>query len=125
MLSLCTQSLYSSNTRISLGFTTCLISSFADIPARSLVESCALEHAVDFARLNACVSDEGGGWDLLRASVERSRDAGVEVSCTVRLEGRVRCVRDGGVWRECEGGSGVRDLVGDVEEAYGRGGEGR
>ena len=39
-------------------------------------------------------------------------------SCTVRLQGEVRCVRDGGVWKDCEGGSGVGDLVKDVERLY-------
>lgn len=118
MLSLCAQTLYANNTRISLGFTTCMISSFEDIPKRDLVESCALEHGVDFDKLNDCVSEEGNGMDLLRASIERSKEAGVVYSCTVRLDDKVRCIRDGGEWKNCEGGSSVEDLVRDVNEAY-------
>ena len=50
--------------------------------------------------------------------MERSKDKGVVYSCTVRLDEKIRCVRDGGVWKECEAGSGVGDLVGDVESLY-------
>ena len=50
--------------------------------------------------------------------MERSKDKGVVYSCTVRLEEKVRCIRDGGAWKECEGGSGVADLVRDVESLY-------
>jgi len=42
----------------------------------------------------------------------------VTKSCTVRLGGEVRCIRDGGVWKDCESGSEVKDLVGDVERLY-------
>ena len=58
--------------------------------------------------------------DLLRDSVERSAEMGVGVSCTVRLAQEVRCVRDGGKWKKCEGGSEVGDLVRDVERMYKR-----
>ncbi|MCJ1311300.1 hypothetical protein MMC25_004971 [Agyrium rufum] len=110
----------------SLGFANCLISSYKEIPSRELTEECALEHGVDFAALNACSSDEGeqGGYELLRNSVIRSRDARVEKSCTVRLQGEQWCVRDGGKWyggqegvEECQS---VDALVERVEGLYGR-----
>ena len=96
-----------------------MISSYRDIPSRPLIQNCALEHGVDFEKLNDCVSsEEGKGVDLLRESVERSREKGVKYSCTVRLDEEIRCVRDGGKWKQCEGGSGVGDLVRDVERLY-------
>lgn len=97
-----------------------MISSYQKIPERSLIESCALEHGVDFEKLNACVSEEGKGLDLLRKSVERSEHFGVKRSCTVRLLGAVRCVRDGGEWKDCEspygakGNGRVEQLIEDV-----------
>jgi hypothetical protein len=117
-LALCAASLYPNNTKISLGFSTCLISSYRDIPARSLVESCALEHAVDFDDLNKCVSEDGRGEELLRDSVQRSKDEGVVYSCTVRLAGKVWCIRDSGTWKDCRGGSQVSDLVKEVNKLY-------
>ncbi|MCJ1399883.1 hypothetical protein MMC11_003086 [Xylographa trunciseda] len=118
ILSLCANDLYSNDTKVSLGFTTCMIMDYTNIPKRSLVENCALEYGVDFDLLNDCLSEDGKGLDLLEASVKRSKDAGVKYSCTVRLDDKFRCIRDGGVWKDCEGGSKVQDLVNDVERLY-------
>jgi hypothetical protein len=105
--------------KLYLGFANCMISDYPNIPARSLVEGCALEHSLDFNKINACISDEDlHGINLLRKSAEHSREMNVTISCTVRLDGKVRCVRDGGVWEDCEGGSEVQDLVRDVEDLY-------
>ena len=95
-----------------------MISSYKEIPERALVQNCALEHGVDFDRLNKCVSEDGHGMDMLTRSVERSRDAGVKLSCTVRLNATTRCVRDGGEWKDCKGGSDPKDLVRDVKKIY-------
>ena len=118
IMSLCANSLYPNNTKISLGFSTCMIMSYQHIPSRSLVEDCALEHGVDFDKLNNCISDEGKGLDLLEASFKRSKAAGVKYSCTVRLDDKFRCIRDGGQWKECQGGSEVKDLVADIKKLY-------
>ena len=91
---------------------------YTNIPKRSLVENCALEYGVDFGRLNDCVSEDGKGLDLLEASVKRSKAAGVKYSCTVRLDDKFRCIRDGGIWKDCKGGSDIGDLVDDVEKLY-------
>lgn len=115
---LCAAHLYPSP-KLHLGFANCMISKYPDIPARSLVENCALEHGLSFDKINACISDEDAhGINLLRESVERSQEMNVTTSCTVRLQGQVRCVRDGDVWKDCKEGSGVGDLVGDVERLY-------
>ena len=92
--------------------------SYRDIPERSLVQNCALEHGVDFDSLNLCASEAGKGLDLLEASVRRSKEAGVKYSCTVRLDEKFRCIRDAGQWKDCEGGSRVKDLVDDVNRLY-------
>ncbi len=117
ILELCAANIYP-DPKIYLGFTMCMTQKYYEIPARELVHDCALEHGIDFDKLNGCISEEGKGMDLLEKSVQRSLDKGVTASCTVRLNGTVRCVRDGGRWRDCHGGSGVGDLVKDVEEMY-------
>ena len=114
ILILCAQNLYPNKAVISLGFSNCLISSYSQIPQREHVENCALEHGVDFDELNSCVSDVGNGMELLRKSIERSEAAGVKTSCTVRVRGKVWCVRDGGEWKDCVGGHGVDDLVEEI-----------
>jgi hypothetical protein len=83
MLELCAASLYP-DPKISLGFTMCLSNDYEHIPDQDLIESCALEHSVDFSKLNHCVSrDDGYGIKLLRESMERSAEAGIKTSCTV------------------------------------------
>ena len=118
MLSLCAKNLFPNNTVISLGFTTCLVSSYSRIPDRSLVENCALEHGIDFDALNACVSEEGKGIELLRDSVERSMDAAVKRSCTVRVAGKQWCVRDGGKWKDCVEGHEPKDLIAAIKKLH-------
>jgi hypothetical protein len=119
MLSLCAHHLFPNHTRVSLGFSTCLIMSYHRIPDRELVESCALEHGIEFEKINACVSEEGKGLGLLKDSVERSMQAGVKKSCTVRVGGKMWCIRDGGEWKDCDGGHEVGNLVKEVERRYG------
>ncbi|KAL8817757.1 MAG: hypothetical protein Q9223_003466 [Gallowayella weberi] len=118
MLSLCAVNLFPTDPVRFLGFTNCMISSYTKIPSRELVEPCALEHGIAFEDLNGCVSEEGRGLDLLMNSVERSNAAGVKRSCTVRLDDRIWCVRDGGEWKDCPGGSNTEDLVEEVERLY-------
>ena len=118
MMMACAAQLYPDNVKISLGFSTCLILSYQKIPRRELVQGCAMEHSVDFEKLNDCISEEGHGLDLLESSVERSADAGVTKSCTVRVSGKTWCIRDGGQWKDCPGGHEVSDLVVEVDRLY-------
>jgi hypothetical protein len=101
-----------------LGFANCMTSDYRDIPQRDLIEECAMEYGIDFETLNSCISDEGEGIDLLRASVERSRKLGVRKSCTVRLADKIRCIRDGAEWSECDEGSEPSELIADIEKLY-------
>jgi len=104
--------------KIYLGFINCLSSNYAQIPERELIESCTLEHGIDFEKVNKCISEEGHGSELLRNSVLRSQENNVTKSCTIRLAGDVRCIRDGGKWYDCPGGSEVKDLVRDIEKLH-------
>ena len=119
IIELCAQRHYP-DPKTSLGFTMCLTREYEDIPKRALVEDCALEHGVSMQTINDCATLEDGSLavEMLQESFNRSSEAGVSKSCTVRLGGQVRCVRDGGQWVDCEGGSAPADLVRDVDEAY-------
>ena len=103
-----------------LPFSLCLARDYGNIPDREFVEGCADKNGIDFRKLNECASDLGpnGGLSMLRKSVERSKGLDAETSCTVRVDGRRWCVRDGGRWKDCDGGSGFEDLVRDIKKIY-------
>ncbi|KAF6828395.1 hypothetical protein CPLU01_08564 [Colletotrichum plurivorum] len=117
IIELCAAHLYP-DPKINLGFTMCLTREYSAIPERSLVEDCALEHAIDIKQLNDCATQDDGalGLGMLRDSVRRSKDAGVTKSCTVRLNEEMYCIRDGGEWKDCPHGAGVNDLVIAIEK---------
>ncbi|KAM3518772.1 hypothetical protein NHJ13051_007960 [Beauveria bassiana] len=75
IIELCARELYP-DPKISLGFVMCLTKDYQHIPERSLVEDCALEHAIDMKKLNECATRDDGahGIDLLRASAQHSDD---------------------------------------------------
>lgn len=77
ILELCAVRLYP-DPKIHLGFTMCLTRDYQEIPQRELVEACALEHAIDFGKLNECAAKDDGafGVQLLRESVQRSAAVG-------------------------------------------------
>lgn len=73
ILLLCAASLYP-DPKTYLGFSMCMIREYGNIPERSLIEDCALEHAVEFDKLDECASRDDGGFGvgLLRDSIRRS-----------------------------------------------------
>ncbi|TGZ79239.1 hypothetical protein EX30DRAFT_342535 [Ascodesmis nigricans] len=110
-------------------FTGCLLENYRSVGERQVVEGCVDENnktrrgnaTWGFEELNECVSDyagDEGGPKLLRRSFDRSREAGVNRSCTVRIGGEVWCVRDGGEWVECPSEGSVQALVGEVERLW-------
>ena len=119
IIELCAAHLYP-DPKIYLGFTMCLSKSYSDIPKRDLIEECALEHSIEFSKLNECMSADDGanGMAYLRESVERSAALNVTTSCTVRLDNKIRCIVDGGRFRNCTGGSKPGDLVKDINGLY-------
>ncbi|KAJ5800172.1 uncharacterized protein N7518_002240 [Penicillium psychrosexuale] len=118
----------------SLGFANCLINDFARIPDREFVHQCAMEHGIDFDALNKCASQEnddpndgndGGpplsGIALLRESALQGEQLGVKISCTVRLDDAVWCIRDNDEWKNCvQNGAGSQPsaLVDQVEKLW-------
>ncbi|KAF1955861.1 hypothetical protein CC80DRAFT_516760 [Byssothecium circinans] len=103
-----------------LGFTMCLERDYQQLPKQWFIEECALEHGISFDKLNDCMSKDDGayGMGMLRDSVTRSANLSVSTSCTVRLDGKTRCVRDGGKWKDCGDGSEPDDLISEIEKLY-------
>lgn len=117
MILLCAAELYP-DPKLSLGFANCMINDYHNIPRRELVESCAMEHALDFQKINGCISDEGKGQGLLRRSVERSAAAKIQTSCTIRLQGKTWCVTDGK--KDCNDGANLDGLIKGINSTFER-----
>jgi hypothetical protein len=87
IIELCAAYLYP-EPRIYLGFVMCLTRDYDEIPEEELVQDCALEHGIDFDKLNACSSsDDGFGIGMLRKSVTRSKE--VRSSCSLFYPSRM------------------------------------
>jgi hypothetical protein len=85
IIELCAAHLYP-EPRIYLGFVMCLTRDYEDIPKEELVQDCALEHGIDFDKLNACSSsDDGFGIGMLRNSVTRSKEVRIFMSSALFL----------------------------------------
>lgn len=119
IIELCAREIYP-DPKIHLGFVMCLTKDYPQIPDRALIEDCALEHAIDFNKLNECAArdETAHGIELLRNSVQRSADANVTISCTIRLNNEIYCIRDDDQWKDCPNGPGVNDLVLAIEKLY-------
>ncbi|KAI8467361.1 MAG: hypothetical protein J3K34DRAFT_430893 [Monoraphidium minutum] len=90
--------------------------------------------ANDTSRLDSCLSQVGvddglkgsiqgcydgsEGSDLMQANTQLIEARGIPNSCTVVVDGTPRCVRDGGEWRDCPGGSEPADFVQTLCDAY-------
>ncbi|KAG9126032.1 hypothetical protein FRC07_005150 [Ceratobasidium sp. 392] len=66
--------------------------------------------------IGACVEGDEGK-RLLRESVEYSKREGIRTSCTMIINGRVRCIRDS-TWKECDGGHTPADFVRRINSEY-------
>lgn len=75
IIELCAAKLYP-DPKINLGFTMCITRQYREIPERTLIEDCALEHAIDIQAINDCAAKEDGayGVGMLRDSVRRTAD---------------------------------------------------
>lgn len=75
IIELCAAKLYPTP-KTYLGFTMCITRNYHEIPERTLIEDCALEHAVDIKKLNDCAARDDGayGLGLLQDSVRRTTE---------------------------------------------------
>jgi hypothetical protein len=75
IIELCAATLYP-EPKIWLGFTMCITRDYHQIPQRSLIEDCCLEHSMDIKKLNDCATKDDGafGVGMLRDSVRRTSE---------------------------------------------------
>ena len=123
MFELCAFQLYQHEPKQWLPFYNCMFRDYPSIPKREYIHNCANECGMDFDKLNKCASDEGedGGFEMLRRDARRSQELGIKTSCTITVVGKVRCVRDGGRWKNCKGGSDVNVFKKEIKDLYNSG----
>ncbi|KAG6358556.1 hypothetical protein INS49_012073 [Diaporthe citri] len=121
MMELCTQDTHR-DSRSLVGFLECLTNEYQRIPERAHYEACAAKNSIDLEKVDQCAARDGGAYayELLRKSAQRTIDAGVHISGTIRLNEKVYCIRDGDndTWLECPNGPGVDELVDAIERLY-------
>ncbi|GAA6064488.1 hypothetical protein JCM10212_002608 [Sporobolomyces blumeae] len=88
----------------------------------STAKQCAKVVGREWTReLEECSSDSRSslGTKLFHESVDKVRKLKVEKSCSILLNDRKICVHDG-VWKECENGHEVGDIVSQIKAEYKR-----
>ncbi|KAG2156053.1 hypothetical protein DEU56DRAFT_867566 [Suillus clintonianus] len=86
--------------------------------------NCAKAVGIDWenGKAGQCAGKDGLGKEgiqLLQQSAKDSMAAGIQKSCTVIINGRQVCIRDG-TWYECEGGHSPTDFIRQINEEYDR-----
>ncbi|OAX43504.1 hypothetical protein K503DRAFT_708487 [Rhizopogon vinicolor AM-OR11-026] len=85
---------------------------------------CAKTAGIDWGNSKAgqCAGEDGRGPEgiqLLQQSVKDSIAAGIQKSCTIIINGRQVCIRDG-TWYDCEGGHTSADFIRQINAEYDR-----
>ncbi|KAL0084170.1 hypothetical protein J3Q64DRAFT_1735977 [Phycomyces blakesleeanus] len=82
----------------------------------SLFRACVNEQGKNANAVHSCATSQFGA-RLLSESVQHTKSLGIRKSCTIFINHKLRCVRDG-EWKDCEGGYKVSDFVQTIEDSY-------
>lgn len=87
---------------------------------KSVVKTCLSQVGAseDVQKAAGACADGGEGQDLMRGAAGVASDRGIKRSCTVVIEGTKRCIRDGGRWYDCPGGSSDEEFTRSLCDAY-------
>ncbi|KAG9289735.1 hypothetical protein G9A89_014470 [Geosiphon pyriformis] len=120
ILELCSQHVFPAPIyqRRFLEFLYCLNRDISQKGTHDYTRKCAEYIGLDYTPIAACANDSTLGPLLLIESVKRTQAANVTKSCTIFINGKQRCIRDGG-WYECPDGYGVDDFVRIIKEVHG------
>jgi len=81
-------------------------------------QRCAKASGIDWedSGLKECVEGDEG-IELFHQSIARTNELGITKSCTIIINGQVRCIRDG-TWYDCEEGHAAGDFVRIIKKEY-------
>lgn len=99
-------------------FLQCQNKQFWMIPATQLVDQCGKPRSMITSDILKCMSD-GTGASLFESSWKFTQAQSITTSCTIQLQGRTLCVRDGSQWHGCGGSVGF--FVDEICKAFGKG----
>ncbi|WIA36172.1 hypothetical protein OEZ86_007516 [Tetradesmus obliquus] len=60
-------------------------------------------------KIMSCIADPGKD-EMLQRDLRNTAALGVQKSCTIKVEGKYICLRDGGQWKDCPGGTNPEDF---------------
>ncbi|RHZ57887.1 hypothetical protein Glove_382g68 [Diversispora epigaea] len=113
---LCFQHIYP-NQSIYFSFLTCLNSDSSRVGTKRWAKKCIQDECgLDYDPIDKCVNSNLGK-ELFISSVQKAYRRNVTKSCTIFINGKLRCIRDG-IWYNCDGGYSVDDFVYDIKDAY-------
>ncbi|KAI8474862.1 MAG: hypothetical protein J3K34DRAFT_111252 [Monoraphidium minutum] len=69
------------------------------------------------SKIDACIAGPEGK-ELMRSSAALIKERRAERSCTVFVDGAKRCIRDGGRWYDCPGGSSEEEFTKTICDAH-------
>ncbi|CAG8473154.1 1951_t:CDS:2 [Ambispora gerdemannii] len=118
ILELCFQNSYPPPTyqRNFFRFLRCLNRDLSKKGTHSYTERCVSQVGLDYTPIAEC-ADSALGKQLLRESVMRTYASNVTKSCTIFVNEKQRCIRDGS-WYDCPDGHRVSDFIKTIEDEY-------
>ncbi|KAJ2956492.1 hypothetical protein NQZ79_g7666 [Umbelopsis isabellina] len=113
MQQLCYKHVHGSETWLS--FIQCMNTDRAAIGTDEWAKTCAEKHGKAYGQIADCLLD-GTGIRLHAQSAARTSSLGITTSCTIYVDNKPRCVRDGNEWKNCPGGSSISDFVKTIND---------
>ncbi|GAX85344.1 hypothetical protein CEUSTIGMA_g12761.t1 [Chlamydomonas eustigma] len=105
------------------GFIQCQNQDITTVGTSSSAERCLdqvlseVSHESVIHKVRSCFNGKEAT-QLLRESATFTKDKGVVKSCTMWVNGKPRCVHDGGIWYDCPGGPEVEDFIDSICSSY-------
>ncbi|CAG8482351.1 10858_t:CDS:2 [Funneliformis mosseae] len=104
------------NDLIFFNYLLCTHRSLNLIGSHKWAKQCSEEVGQDYGPIDECVNSDIG-LNLFIESVKRAKDYQANKSCTIFINGKKRCIKDGS-WYDCPKGHSVKDFINSIKNAY-------
>ncbi|CAG8588997.1 7421_t:CDS:2 [Funneliformis caledonium] len=103
------------NDLIFFNYLLCTHRSLNLIGSHKWAKQCSEEVGQDYGPIDECVNSDIG-LNLFIESVKRAKDYQANKSCTIFINGKKRCIKDGS-WYDCPKGHSVKDFINSIKNA--------